>query len=124
VAMGLAVEAPPAGLVLRSPFTNILDMARLVYPRLPEFIVPDAYPSLRRAAALTCPLLVLHGDRDALIPLEQGRRIFAAAPEPKRMEILSGAGHNDILTLMGTAQARMISGWMRGVLTTAGVSRD
>jgi uncharacterized protein len=120
VAVALAVEAPPVGLVLRSPFTNILDMARLVYPKLPEFIVPDAYPSLRRMAEITCPLLVLHGDHDELIPLEQGQRIFAAARGPKKMEILSGLGHNDILVKAGHRQARIISGWWRSVLAGAG----
>jgi pimeloyl-ACP methyl ester carboxylesterase len=116
IALALALEEPPAGLVMRSPFTCILDMARLVYPMIPEILVPDAYPSVRRVASLACPLLVLHGDCDQLIPLKQGQAVFAAAPAPKRMEILSGVGHNDILTKMGPAQTRMIGDWARGIV--------
>jgi fermentation-respiration switch protein FrsA (DUF1100 family) len=116
IALALALEAPPAGLVMRSPFTNILDMARRQHPMIPELLVPDAYPSLRRMPELQCPLLVLHGDCDQLIPLAQGQAIFAAARGLKRMEILPGVGHNDILTKMGARQARMISDWARDAL--------
>jgi uncharacterized protein len=116
VALAVALEARPAGLVMRSPFTNILDMARLQYPMIPEMLVPDAYPSLRRVSGLACPLLVLHGDNDRLIPLAHGQAVFDAAPAPKRMEILPGAGHNDILTRMGALQARMIADWARGIV--------
>jgi hypothetical protein len=39
------------------------------------------------------PLLVVHGDQDILIPLEFGKRLFAAANEPKELEIVQGFGH-------------------------------
>jgi pimeloyl-ACP methyl ester carboxylesterase len=116
IALALALEERPTGLVMRSPFTNILDMARLVYPMIPEILVPDAYPSIRRVHALGCPLLVLHGDCDQLIPLAQGQAVFAAARAPKRLEVLPGVGHNDILTKMGPAQTRMIADWARGIV--------
>jgi uncharacterized protein len=116
VALALALEAPPAGLVMRSPFTNILDMARRQYPMIPEILVPDAYPSLRRIRDLACPLLVLHGDNDQLIPLAQGQAVFEAARGAKRMEILPGVGHNDILTKLGPVQARLIAEWARDVV--------
>jgi fermentation-respiration switch protein FrsA (DUF1100 family) len=116
VALALALESPPAGLVLRSTFTDVKAMARRHYPMVPPFVVVDAFPSLRRIGALRCPLLVLHGDRDDLVPLAHGQALFAAAPEPKRMVVLRGAGHNDLLAVAGVAQARAASEWARDVL--------
>lgn len=113
VALALASEIPPAGLILRSTFTNILEMARLRYPLFPRFIVPDAYPSLRRIAALDCPVLIVHGDRDELVPVRHGHALYAAAREPKRLVVLEGIGHNDVLTLAGLRQAQLIAEWAK-----------
>jgi hypothetical protein len=49
------------------------------------------------------PLLVLHGDRDEVVPFSQGRRVFEAAPEPKRFFTISGASHNDTYLVGGEA---------------------
>jgi pimeloyl-ACP methyl ester carboxylesterase len=97
VALALALESPPAGLVLQSAFTSVRDMARLHYPFVPPALVPDAYPSLRLIPRLKAPLLVLHGARDRIVPLIYGEALFDAAPEPKRLEVLPHAGHNDMV---------------------------
>ena len=110
VALALAVEHPPAGLILQSPFTSVRDIARVHYPLVPRCLVPDAYPSLRRIARLTAPLLVLHGARDEIVPLMYGEALFDAAPEPKRMEVLAAAGHND---MVGRPWIDAISDWAR-----------
>ena len=39
------------------------------------------------------PTLFLHGDSDEVVPLEHARRLYEAAPEPKRLEIVEGADH-------------------------------
>ncbi|HEY3020546.1 MAG TPA: alpha/beta fold hydrolase [Solirubrobacteraceae bacterium] len=115
VAVALALEAPPAGLILQSAFTSIRDMARRHYPFVPRALVPDAYPVLRHIGELRAPLLVLHGDRDAIVPLMHGEELFAAAPEPKRMHVLPGVGHNDLVTLAGAAWADAIAAWAAGL---------
>jgi pimeloyl-ACP methyl ester carboxylesterase len=97
VALALAIESPPAGLILQSAFTSVRDMARLHYPFVPRPLVPDAYPSLRLIPRLKAPLLVLHGARDRIVPLIYGEALHDAAPEPKRLEILPHAGHNDMV---------------------------
>jgi uncharacterized protein len=56
VALALALERPPAGLILQSAFTSIRDLARLHYPFIPPALVPDAYPSLDLIAGLAAPL--------------------------------------------------------------------
>jgi fermentation-respiration switch protein FrsA (DUF1100 family) len=119
VAVALAREAPPRGLVLLSTFTSVRDMARVHYPVIPPGLVPDAYPSLKRVAALECPLLVMHGTADRIVPPEQGRQLFEAAPEPKRLRLFPGAGHNDLLALAGREWAEMIAEWVRGLAEPA-----
>ena len=116
VALALALESPPAGLILQSAFTSVRDMARTVLPLLPRALVPDAYPSLRLIGDLGAPLLVLHGEHDDVVPVAQGRALFAAAPGPKRMEVLPGAGHNDLLLLAEEAWTAAVVEWSAALL--------
>ena len=112
VALDLALERPPAGLVLLSAFTSVRDLGRLHYPFVPAALIADAYPTLRRIAELQAPLLVLHGDRDDIVPLSQGRALFEAAPGSKRMHVFPGLGHNDLVPLGGVELARVIASWV------------
>ncbi|MFQ6394100.1 alpha/beta hydrolase [Nocardia sp. KC 131] len=111
VMLELSSAHPPAGLVLMSTFTGIRDAARSVYPLLPRPFVPDAYPSLRRIKTLRAPLLLMHGDQDELLPLRHAERLYAAAPEPKRLLVVPGAGHNDLITMGGLVWAGTIRDW-------------
>ena len=113
VALDLALERPPAGVVLLSAFTGVRELGRLHYPFVPAGLIPDAYPSLRRIRGLRAPLLVLHGDRDDIVPLAQGRALFEAAPGPKRMHVFPGLGHNDLVPLAGAEFAQVIASWAR-----------
>ena len=113
VALALALERPPRGLVLQSAFASVREMARVHYPFIPAALVPDAYPSLRLIRALQAPLLVLHGERDAVVPVSQGRALFEAAPEPKQLQVFAGLGHNDLVPLAGPRYARAVSSLAR-----------
>ena len=115
VAVALAHEAPPAGLVLVSTFTSVRDIARRHYPFVPAAVVPDAYPSLRLVRDLRAPLLVLHGDRDDLVPLMYGQELYDAAPQPKWMHVLAGVGHNDLVERAGDEWAAAIEQFAREV---------
>jgi uncharacterized protein len=96
VAIGLAVERPPAALVLRSPFTSLADVGRVHYPWLPVGrVLIDRYPSIDRIGSLSAPLLVIAGDRDDIVPESLSKRLYEAAPDPKRYLLVPGAGHND-----------------------------
>ncbi len=97
VAAQLALEKPARALVLESPFTSIPDMARVAYPFLPPVgpLIRTRYETLAKAPRLALPLLVLHGERDEVVPIAQGRRVFEAAAGPKRFVAIPGAGHND-----------------------------
>ena len=101
VAVGLAVDRPPAALVLRSPFTSLGDVACVHDGPVPDWLLRDRYPSLQRVGRLSSPLLVVAGDADGIVPIELSRRLFAAAPEPKQFVAVPGAGHNDLALLSG-----------------------
>jgi uncharacterized protein len=115
IAVALAVKEPPSGLVLQSTFTSLRALAHHHYPVIPSAVVPDAYPSIRRIASLRAPLLSLHGDRDEVVPISEGRALFEAAPEPKRMHVFRGLGHSDLVTA-DTEYARVIRGWADDLL--------
>ncbi len=112
VALALALEAPPGGLVLQSTFTSVRDVGRVHYPFLPSAVVPDAYPSIRLVGKLEAPLLLLHGERDDVVPLSQGRALFEAAAGSKRMRVFPGLGHSDLVPLAGPAYAEAITEWV------------
>jgi uncharacterized protein len=109
VALELALEHPPAGLVLQSAFTSVRDLARLHYPIVPGAMVPDAYPSLRLIPSLRAPLLVIHGERDTIVPAEHGRALYDAAPEPKSLRLVPDVGHNDLIARAGDVWAAAIA---------------
>ena len=80
VAVGLAVERPPAALVLRSPFTSLADVGAVHYPWLPvRQLLLDRYPSIDRIGSLHAPLLVIAGERDDIVPAALSRRLYDAA---------------------------------------------
>ncbi|MEE8466246.1 MAG: alpha/beta hydrolase, partial [Dehalococcoidia bacterium] len=96
VAVELALTQPPLALVLVSPFASVRDMARLTLPFPPAgWLVRNHYDNVSRIREINVPLLVLHGGSDDTVPLSQGRKLYEAANEPKRFEMLEGAGHND-----------------------------
>jgi uncharacterized protein len=115
VAVGLAAEHPPAALVLRSPFTTLADVAQLHYPYLPaRALLKDRYDSVGRIGAVRCPLLVLAGGADDIVPAWQSRRLYETAAEPKRYVEIPGAGHNDLGLLAGDRLVREVVAVARG----------
>ena len=113
VALRLAADASPQALVLRSPFTSLADVGRHHYPFLPvRWLLRDRYPSLELVPHLSCPILVIAGDRDGIIPIEQSRRLFAAAREPKRMVVIADADHNDDDLLAGPRLIEEVIGFV------------
>jgi hypothetical protein len=113
VALKLASEYPPAGLILQSTFTSVRDVAAVHYPFIPRPLVPDAYPSKSLIGGLRAPLLVLHGERDDIVPVAHGRALFDAAPEPKQIETFPLSGHNDI---DGGEWVAAIESWVKNAL--------
>lgn len=90
---------PVAAVVLEAPFTSMGEAAATHYPWVPaRTLVRDRYDSLGKIDAIGARLLVVHGTADEVVPVEQGRRLYAAAAEPKQARWIDGAGHNDLFS--------------------------
>lgn len=98
VAIHIAAGASPAALVLDSAFTSMREVVTQVVPWAPVHLVPRLFESLERAPAVTSPTLVVHGGRDSLVPVAQGRRLYEALTAPKAWRVIEAAGHNDVST--------------------------
>ena len=99
VATQIAVDTPARGLILDAPFTSITDIGASRFPYLPvRLFLTHRYETIRVIGQVRMPLLVVHGEADGVVPVEMGRRVFAAATaavEPKRLVTLPGAGHSN-----------------------------
>jgi len=103
VAVELARTDPPAGLILETTFTTLKDVARVHYPFVPLWWLQIKYETLHKMAEIRVPLLILHGDWDEVVPLEQAKQLLAAANEPKQLYVVHGARHNDTYIVGGKA---------------------
>lgn len=109
VAVWLTTQHRPKGLILESPFSSARDMARKVFPRLPlHHLVRGKYDSLSRIKDVSCPMLVIHGEHDPLVPLEQARRLYDEAGEPKQFYLIPGAAHDDTYQVGGASYFRVL----------------
>lgn len=116
VAADLAHDHPPAGLILRSPFTSLTDVGRHHYGFLPvRWLLRDRYATIDRIAHVNTPLLVIGGDRDRIVPIAQTRRVYEAANEPKRLLVIDGADHNDEALLAGREMLAVVLQFLRGL---------
>jgi fermentation-respiration switch protein FrsA (DUF1100 family) len=97
VAVALASERSIGRLVLEAPFTSAVDLAARRYPFVPvRWFMKDQFRSDLRIAAVAAPLLVLHGARDTIVPIEYGERLFGRAREPKRFVRFPQGEHEDL----------------------------
>ncbi len=94
IAIQIAAQKQVGAVALNAPYTSTADVAARIYWWLPvRALMKDQYKSINFVSQVKAPLLVVHGDLDILIPLEFGKKLFAAANEPKEMEIIRGFGH-------------------------------
>lgn len=97
VAVQVAASRRVGAVVLDAPYTSIVDMALLSYPYLPvRSLLIDRYESDRHIAGVSAPVLVLHGERDGVIPVRMGKAVFSLAREPKKLVLFPDGGHVDL----------------------------
>jgi fermentation-respiration switch protein FrsA (DUF1100 family) len=115
VAVRLAVEFPPAALVLRSPFSSLTELGQRHYPFLPvRWLLRDRYPTIDLIPLVTSPLLVIAGDDDRIVPLEDTEALYEAAPYPKKLVVIPDAGHNDEALAYGAQVIRALVDFLDG----------
>lgn len=109
VAVAVAAREKTAGVILQSPFDSLANVAMAHYPIFPRFLLRTTFDSLSRIVNVTSPILILHGDRDSIIPIAHGRALAAAGKTVRAFQTVDGAGHNN---LMAVASARYFT-WVR-----------
>ncbi|PLX83832.1 MAG: hypothetical protein C0617_09900 [Desulfuromonas sp.] len=118
VAVQLALEEPPAALVLETPFPSISAMgwhhSPLLYLLL-GWSLDARYDTLGKIGQVYVPLLLFQGDRDTIVPEKLARRVFRAANKPKTFHLIRGAGHNNTYDVGGEAYWEVWRGFLDGL---------
>ncbi len=103
VAVDLAARGLADGLVLQSTFTSAWDMAKTMMPiGLLQPLSGVSFNSAEKIPRVRCPMLFIHGDRDEIVPLRLGRKLYELAAGTKEFYQVAGAGHNDLLWIAAT----------------------
>jgi abhydrolase domain-containing protein 17 len=92
----LATKHPIAGLILESTFTSAFRVV-VSFPILPF----EKFNNLAKLRKIHCPILVMHGQADSVIPFHHGQTLFNAAQEPKQSLWIPDADHNDFMDVAG-----------------------
>ena len=113
-------ETPVKGLraiVIDGAFASYQAMARLIGGQLGASLVTDELAPKDFVKKLTpVPLLVVHGSRDEVVPVSQGRQLFEAAGEPKTLFEVKSGRHGTALSDDGGAYRRKMIAWLDAVL--------
>jgi uncharacterized protein len=86
------------GLIALSPWTTLAEVAGEIFPAFAvKAMLREHYDSRKVARSIRVPALVIHGERDDLIPVKQGREIASLLAGSTRWVEVRGAAHNDLL---------------------------
>jgi fermentation-respiration switch protein FrsA (DUF1100 family) len=97
VAVELAARHAAGALILEAPPTSVAEVAQCHFPYVPAArLVTDRFDSLSRIGGVKAPILILHGERDRVVPVRFGRALYNAAPEPKEAWFAPEGGHEDL----------------------------
>ncbi|MFH1350123.1 MAG: alpha/beta hydrolase [Pseudomonadota bacterium] len=114
VAIEVALRKKVRSLIIESAFTSTKEMAKtmpLFFPFSP--LLPAHYNNLTKIPLLNMPKLIIHGERDEIVPFTMGERLWEAAKDPKYFLPIKGAGHNDTYLLGGKRYFQIISSFVR-----------
>ncbi|MFP6900499.1 MAG: alpha/beta hydrolase [Opitutales bacterium] len=108
----LASKYPVGGVILESPFVS----AFRVLTRIPLFPF-DQFNNLEKIQKISCPSLIIHGERDEVVAFWHGQRLHEVAPEPKVFLPLAEASHNDVYSVGGTTYLNAILSFANSLTT-------
>jgi hypothetical protein len=115
VTIELTRHVPAAGMIVEDAYTSVVDRGQEVFPLLPiRLIAKSRFASLEKVGSLRLPKLFLHARDDQTIPIAHGRKVFAAAAEPKEFVELNG-GHADAYTADRTRYYGTIDAFIKRV---------
>ena len=96
VTIDLATKRPLAGVIAQSPFIS----AFRVVTHIPLLLF-DKFNNLAKIGHIYCPLLIIHGTKDWIVPIWHGKKLFQHAKQPKYHLWIKNAGHNDLISVAG-----------------------
>jgi uncharacterized protein len=97
LAIAVAAERPVGCVVLEAPFTSAVDVGARHYWFVPvRLFMKDQFRSDLRARKVRSPVLILHGEKDSVVPIDLSKRLYSMIKSPKRFVTVNGAGHNDL----------------------------
>ncbi len=106
----LAVDHPPAALVLRSPFVDLASVGQVHYPFVPvRALLRDRYPLTGHLSRVRVPVTVVYGTDDHIVPPSQSRAVARSAPFLWQLVEVEGAGHNDPSLVSGPGLTRAVA---------------
>jgi fermentation-respiration switch protein FrsA (DUF1100 family) len=115
VVAALSVTRPPAGIVLRSPYTELADVGAHHYPFLPvRLLLRDRFPVVEHLSSGQVPLTVIYAEHDSIVPSTLSKQVADAAPSLVERVIIAGADHNDPV-MFGPRVADAVSRLARAV---------
>lgn len=113
VAVQLATEFHVGAVILKSPYSSLVAVGEEHYPFLPvSLFLKDRYESINKIDRIDAPLLIVHGNKDRLIPVEQSEKLYQKARQPKQLIIMKGKKHNTLL-VTGSTIASFLAKFMR-----------
>lgn len=117
VAVNLASQAPAGAVILEGAPASLVAIGEREYPWMPiRLVMRNPFESILKVPRIRAPMLFIHSPEDRVIPIEEGRRLFAAARDPKRFIEVRG-GHIDA----AEADAEVFFGAIRDFLVTEGL---
>lgn len=118
VAGAVASQRPIGGLILEGPFPSVESLAKAQLYGLPaHWLLSSRFRLIDRLRDVRAPILVLHGDRDTIVPIAFGRQVYEAAPEPKSFYVIEGADHNDTHIAGGKAYVQRLKRFIEDAIT-------
>ena len=113
VAIETALLRPAGALVLESVFRSVPALAREHYWFVPSAVIRTQMDNESKIRRVQAPTLLLHGDRDSIVPLAHGRRLFELAASPTGLHVIEGAGHNDTYLVGGEPYTQAWEAFLR-----------
>ena len=119
ITIELARHVAAAGMIVEDAYTSVADRGQEAFPLLPiRAIARSRFASIEKVGSLRLPKLFLHARHDQTIPIAHGRRVFAAAADPKEFVELE-SGHADAYTADRERYYGAIDAFIRRVTTAA-----
>jgi fermentation-respiration switch protein FrsA (DUF1100 family) len=114
VAIDLALKREVGSLIMEGAFTSTRDMAKSMgLFRLISYFLPPHYNAFEKIPRVDTPKLIIHGEKDEIVPFAMGQKLFKAAKMPKYFYPLKRAGHNDTYVEGGEEYFRVIAAFAK-----------